>query len=231
LFTIQDDERGGAQLLSETDDSQRSQRTLTSRPQGVVQFIEGWQPVDFGSWNGKLALILIFVILGAVLFLKRTWRLDEVLLTAFALWSALSHTRFLFFAGLILVPILAPSLKLFPAYDREMDEPWLNAAIMAGIVVAIVFLFPSQAQLRSKVTAEFPQSALDFMQRQDIQGKILNDYGWGGYIEWNTPQYKPFIDGRSRTFLSTTVRFMISSRQQYSTAPSRSSTSTKSTTC
>ena len=42
--------------------------------------------------------------------------------------------RFLFFAGLIIVPILAPRLELFPPYERELDKPWLNAVIMAGIL-------------------------------------------------------------------------------------------------
>src|ERR1019366_6872102 len=49
------------------------------------------------------------------------------ILMAFALWAALLHTRLLFFAGLIVAPILAPSLKLFPPYDRKQDKPWLNA--------------------------------------------------------------------------------------------------------
>ena len=67
-------------------------------------------------------------------FLAGRWKLDEVLLAAFALWAGLSHGRFLFFAGLIMVPILAPRLDLFPPYERELDKPWLNAFIMAVIV-------------------------------------------------------------------------------------------------
>ena len=78
---------------------------LLLRQQGVMQYIDEWQPVDFSKWNGKLGLILIFAWLAAALFSRRRWRLDEVLLTAFALWAALSHVRFLFFAGLIMVPI------------------------------------------------------------------------------------------------------------------------------
>lgn len=37
----------------------------------------------------------------------------------FPFWAALSHLRFLFFAGLTLAPILAPRLKLFSPYQRE----------------------------------------------------------------------------------------------------------------
>jgi hypothetical protein len=47
--------------------------------QGVMQFIEYWRPVDFSTWNGKLALALIFVLLAAALFSHKRWRLVEVL--------------------------------------------------------------------------------------------------------------------------------------------------------
>ena len=174
---------------------------LLFRPQGVVQFIDEWQPVDFGTWNGKLALIVIFALLAAILLCKRRWRLDEVLLTAFSLWAALSHARFLFFAGLVLAPILAPALTLFPPYDRELDKPWLNAAIMAAVLAAVILLFPTQAKLEQKVDAVYPRAALEFMDRQHIQGRLFNQYGWGGFIEWYAPQYKTFIDGRADIFI------------------------------
>jgi hypothetical protein len=175
--------------------------TLLLRQQGVMQYIEEWQPVDFSTVNGKLALVLIFALLVAALFSRRRWRLDEVLLTGFALWAALSHGRFLFFAGLILAPILAPRLNLFPPYERDLDKPWLNAGIIAAVVGSMIFFFPSAAQLQQKVDKEYPRAALDFMERQHINGRIFNQYAWGGYMEWNAPELKPFIDGRADIFV------------------------------
>jgi hypothetical protein len=173
---------------------------LLFHQQRAMQYVEEWQPVDFSTGNGKLALIVILALLAAALFSRRRWKLDEVLLTAFALWAALSHGRFLFFAGLVLVPILAPRLDLFPPYERELDKPWLNAGIMAAVVGALIFFFPSAAQLQQKVDEEFPKAALAFMQRQHLNGRIFNQYVWGAYMEWNTPELKPFIDGRADIF-------------------------------
>jgi hypothetical protein len=175
---------------------------VTFRLRGDVQAVGEWQPVDFSAGDGKLALIVILALVAAALFSRRRWRLDEALLTAFALWAALSHVRFLFFAGLVLVPILAPRLKLFPPYQRELDKPWLNAGIMAAVVGSIIFFLPSSAQLRQKVDETYPRAALEFMQRQHLVGRIFNEYGWGGYIEWNAPQVKVFIDGRGDIFMS-----------------------------
>jgi hypothetical protein len=174
---------------------------LLFRQQDVMKHIEEWQPVNFNIWIGGLALAVIFALLAAALFSRRKWKLDEVLLTAFALWAGLSHVRLLFFAGLILVPILAQHLKLFPPYERERDKPWLNAGIMAGMVGLTIFSFPSGATLQQQVSGEYPTAALVFMQRQHITGRIFNQYGWGGYMEWYAPELKPFIDGRADIFV------------------------------
>lgn len=174
---------------------------LLFRHKGVVQGLEEWQPVNFGSLNGKLALALVFLLLAFPLLSSKRWKLQDVLLTSFALWAALSHVRFLFFAGLVIMPIIAPRLQLFPPYEPELDKPWLNAGIIAAVAAALIFFFPSPAQLQQKVEETFPKRALQFMQGRNLQGRIFNQYAWGGYMEWNTPEFKPFIDGRADIFV------------------------------
>ncbi|HLI64012.1 MAG TPA: hypothetical protein VKV05_11465 [Terriglobales bacterium] len=171
------------------------------RQQSNMKYVEEWQSVDFSSGNGKLALLVIFGVLAAALFSRRRWRLDEVLLTAFALWAGLSHARFLFFLGLIVMPVLAPHLQLFTPYEREADKPWLNAAIVAAVVAAVIFLFPSSAKLQAQVDAKYPTAALEFMQQHHLEGRTFNQYLWGGYMEWKTPDLKPIIDGRADIFV------------------------------
>jgi hypothetical protein len=171
------------------------------RQQAVMHGSEYWLPVDFSTWNGKLALALIFAIVAAALFSPRRWRLDEVLLLALALWSGLSHMRFLDFAAIIIVPILAPRLKLFPPYEAEIDKPWLNATIIVVIVACIILLFPTEQTLQAQLEQEYPKAALEFMQHQQISGRVFNSVEFGGYMEWNTPALKPFIDGRGDIFI------------------------------
>ena len=72
---------------------------------------------------------------------------------------------------------------------------------MAAMVGSLIFLFPSAAKLQQKVSEEYPTAALEFMQRQHIDGRIFNNYRWGGYMEWNAPQLKIFIDGRADIFV------------------------------
>ena len=173
---------------------------LLFRQGNAVHAVGEWHSVDFGKGTGKLALIVIFAWLAAAFFSRRRWKLDELLLMAFALWAALSHVRFLPFLGLIGAPILAPSLKLFPPYQREIDKPWLNAVIMAAMVGSVIFYFPSAAKLQQNVDDTYPTAALQFMQRQHLSGRTFNNDGWGGYMEWTAPELKTFIDSRADIF-------------------------------
>ena len=43
------------------------------------------------------------------------------------------------------------------------------------------------------------------MREQGIQGRVLNEYAWGGYLIWQAPEYKTFIDGRTDIFDYTGV--------------------------
>ena len=174
---------------------------LLFRQPSNMKYVQEWHSVDFSKGSGKLALIVVLAWLAAALFSRRKWKLGEVLLMAFALWAGLSHVRLLFFVGLIVAPILAPRLNLLPPYERELDKPWLNAAIMAAVVGFIIFSFPSSVQLQQQVDEQYPTAALEFMQRQHVNGRIFNDDGWGGYMEWKAPELKTFIDSRADIFV------------------------------
>ncbi len=162
----------------------------------LVEYVEYWSPVDFSTTNGKLAFALILAILAAALYSRRPWRLDEVMLVVIALWTGLSHVRFLDFAAIIIVPIIAPRLKLFPPYQRELDKPWLNAAIMVATLAMLIYMFPSETQLRQRLDTEYPTAALAYMRQHHINGRIFHPCEFGGFIEWDAPEFKSFVDGR-----------------------------------
>jgi len=43
----------------------------------------------------------------------------------------------------------------------------------------------------------YPVKALTWMQENDIQGNVLNEYNWGGYMDWFLPEVPVFVDGRT----------------------------------
>lgn len=160
-----------------------------------------WRSVDFHSGWGKLALFMILALLAASWFSRKPWKLRDILLAAFAVWASLNHLRFLLFAAIILVPILAPRLSLFAPYDGKKDKAWLNLAISVAIVGIIMGSFPRATPLQEHIDSLFPHDALRFMQQKQITGRLFNWYDYGGYIEFYAPAIKTFADGRTDIFV------------------------------
>ena len=173
---------------------------LLSRQTAVRRDIIEWQSVDFHTLYGTLAMLMILSLLAAAWFSPEPWELRDVLLVVFALWTSLTHVRFLVFAAIVLVPILAPRLRLFSPYDPEKDKPWLNLALVTVVAGIIFWAYPNPSEIQSLIDADFPRDALYFMQQKHITGRLFNFYDFGGYIEWNAPTIKTFADGRADIF-------------------------------
>jgi hypothetical protein len=160
-----------------------------------------WLSVNFHTGWGKMAMFMLLTLLGAAWFSRKPWKLCDVLLATFAMWASLNHLRFLLFAAIILVPILAPRLRLFPPYDAKKDKPWLNLAITAAIVAIAVGSYPSAAQLQNNIDSQFPRDALRFIEQRQITNRLFSWYDFGGYIEFYAPAIKTFADGRTDIFV------------------------------
>jgi len=174
---------------------------LLLRQPSNMKFVEEWQSVNFGKGSGKVALVALLALLVTSLFSGRRWRLDQVLIAVFGIWMGLSHVRLLFFLGLVMTPILATRLNLFPPVGPQRNRPVINAVIIAVMVGWIVFSLPSESALQKDVNDKFPTAALDYMQRQHITGRVFNEDWFGGYMEWTAPGIKPFTDSRADIFV------------------------------
>lgn len=43
---------------------------------------------------------------------------------------------------------------------------------------------------------DYPYEAISYIRKNPLKGNMFNDYGWGGYLIWQLPEYETFIDGR-----------------------------------
>ena len=118
----------------------------------------------FNLWGGKwfLALFIGFVLLQVTA--RFTWRLEELVLFIAGTLVACLHMRFL----LVFVPFSAPIFAVIvarwaPPYDRPKDKFALNAVLMASIVAALIYYFPSTAQLEAKVAEQYPVAAVSYL--------------------------------------------------------------------
>ena len=164
-----------------------------------IASIQEWQPLSPELLMGKLFVgLLVLLFLAHVLF-RPTYRFEEMALLLFAVFSASVHRRFFLLLILVLAPILASLLaRRLPAYQPAKDRPVLNAVLMILICAGLVAFFPSRQSLEDVVARNYPQKAVEYLRQNPVGGRLLNEYGWGGYLIWSLgPNHKVFIDGRA----------------------------------
>ena len=169
--------------------------------QSSTEIVE-WQSVDFHTGYGKLAMLMIFALLAVTVLSRDRWELRDVLLVAFAIWTSLTHVRFLLFAAIVLIPILGtagPRIRALRSEERQAlaqlrDDCCHRGPHTVGISERVAAPEPA-----SMLT--FPRAALQFMQQKQINGRLFHFYDYGGYIEWNAPAVKTFADGRADIFI------------------------------
>ena len=169
-----------------------------SQPVNVAS-IQEWQPLPFDLLFGKLFLAVLLAFCLLQLLFPRVYRVEEIGLLLFAIYSACTHRRFLVFFVLVFTPLLAAQLeRLTKPRGATQDRPLLNAVLMAALAGALVAFFPSNAKLDEVTAKRFPVHAIQYFRTHDVSKTLLNWYGWGGYMIWSLRhERKVFIDGRA----------------------------------
>ncbi|HOE27312.1 MAG TPA: hypothetical protein PK696_06420 [bacterium] len=178
-----------------------------------------------------LSLHGLFLAAG-VLLLARSWRRPDFSdLALFLAFGAISidAPRSLPFFAMVSVPIVAPHLRLLlsrPLSSGRISGAWrrhgtaaqgLAALAVAGFTVWYLFSdagrFAQQYPFGLGVNWKLvPKQAVDFVEKNRVEGPIFNSYGIGGYLIWRLhPREKVFVDGRvemyGTEFLETYMRY------------------------
>ena len=165
-----------------------------------VAHVDEWVSLDFHSVRGKILFAMIAVTLLAALARKRRWRVDEAAFLIVAFYAAVTYSRFLFLAAIVLTPMLAKELDFIPNYRRADDKTWLNVVLMIAIASACAWRFPSADHLLRDTVKTYPVNASGYLRQFHPQGRVFNDFLWGGYLIWNYRDLPVFIDSRIDIF-------------------------------
>lgn len=80
--------------------------------------------------------------------------------------------------------------------SRLMLGAVLTCVGLALVLDFLIRLIESGNLERRLQKDNYPAAALQFIEQQGLGSNLYNDYGWGGYIDWQFPEIKVFIDGR-----------------------------------
>jgi len=173
---------------------------LAFRQKLNIAHVAEWVSVDFHTMRGKMVMGLLIVLLINALVRRSRWRLAELLVFLFALYSGLTYTRFLVLLAIAAAPILAKALDFFSGYRPEMETPIFNAVVVMAIVAGMVHYWPKEIDLQRSVAENYPSKVMPFLQTHPPAGPMLNFYLWGGYLGWNNKDVKVFVDSRVDIF-------------------------------
>jgi len=173
---------------------------LAFRQKLNIAHVAEWVSVDFHNTRGKLVLALLVLLLLGALVRSFRWTLAELGLLLFALYSGLTYMRFLFLLAIVVAPLVAKLLDFLPPYRREADTPVINAFVILLMIGSMIHYWPTSAELQRSVDKDYPTHVLPFLKAHPQNGPMLNFYLWGGYLGWNDPNVKVFIDSRVDIF-------------------------------
>jgi hypothetical protein len=169
--------------------------------------IQEWLSPNFHELYYQIFLAYyLMTFLTLVICRKKILLIDILLFVLFGI-AAFLHIRFIAYALLV-------SSLMWPRYFSFNPGFRINLSRVKTIILPLtvilygVVLFgkaPPQSAIDHKFTPAddgyFPVEALTYLKANPITGKMLNDYGWGGYLIWNRREEKVFIDGRADVYI------------------------------
>lgn len=173
---------------------------ITTQHALTLANVQEWQSLDFHGFRGRAIFLLVAGLLVLRARSRRVWSWFDVACLGLSLLAALSYSRFLLFAGIVICPLLAAELGGLGEDKAELDKPLLNAAIIALVALFMVTHVPSTEDLRRDAEAGYPVGAVAYLKQAPGGGRLFNDFNWGGYVEWNVRETPVFIDTRADAF-------------------------------
>jgi hypothetical protein len=161
--------------------------------------------LPFFYFNSIDTSFLIGISLFFILREIRRYQLNFLAATVFFMASFLKSFRMIPMFFVTIMPLIFSGIERAGKEIREArkDSPFsLKSQCAIKIVGAIIFLSVFVMfgfRLVYFKPFEYPEDAAVFLKKYNEEKKInyiFNDFGWGGYLIWQVPEIKLFIDGR-----------------------------------
>ena len=172
---------------------------LAFRQKLNIANVEEWRTLDFHSPRGRILLVSLAILFLMQIWKKHPWRLHDLFFLGIGIYASFTYSRFLFLAGILVMPLVAKGLSRPTFKTTEGNQPWLNLLILAAVLPVMIQRFPTQQSMQRKEVA-YPRQALSMLNSFHPQGHVFNEFLWGGYLEFNARHIPVFVDSRVDIF-------------------------------
>jgi len=164
--------------------------------------IAEWYPAFYFTNIAFWGYCLLSIFLVITYRKKYTW--TELCLYFLVLFAAMSSMRNIpiwiiatFFLTVRSIAYLYQEASLGPGGVRRFTLAYrIFSTILACLFCFEAGLFFYGFYFRHEVPEAYPVQAVNYLQKNLPDGQIFSTYNWGGYLDWQLPQKKVFIDGR-----------------------------------
>lgn len=148
------------------------------------------------EWAVLMLLMLGCFTLGRAKFLRPAW----LLLLPWAAWMSFRSQREMW-----LVPVVALAViteRKTSEFVESRHERWqLRIAVALGIVAVLScgagYWRLNARHLLLSVVRTYPAGAVRYIHEHHLQGPILNEFSWGGFLIYALPEIPVSMDGRT----------------------------------
>lgn len=185
-------------------------------PYGLRLWEEVWQQISdtqlrfrIVEWHPSLFFLNLsyLVLLPFSTFLVFRYRkkilLEELALFVFLLFMSLGSVRHVPLWLVISYPLTIKCLNFLAEEVGSIEFGELRLRKVStyfAFIALIVFLLEIGVYLagwsKGKTSLTYPEEAVSYLKTNVKEGEIFSEYQWGGYLIWNLPEKKVFIDGR-----------------------------------
>lgn len=163
--------------------------------------INEWMPVTYANPMSSQFLVYL-VLLGILLlfnFRKTDWTYAGM--AGVFLWLGFSSWRHMPIFLIVSAPLWVGIVENLVGDEllKVIRKKW--ALLLLLVAVAII----SRQQLQKAweygsvekiAQGNYPMGAVQYLRDNPIEGEMFNEYNWGGFLIWQYPEKKVYIDGR-----------------------------------
>jgi len=171
-------------------------------------YIYEWLPFSANSiffWLYFIyVLSLIIVCIKQKLYKNNLFELIFIIAISIFGYSSRRHS---FIIIIILLPFY---LQYVGSFFQKIKTPLYIIACIIPISFFFIYrIYSNLAQFIQISDTSIPYYGVKFLVDHQINGRVFNDYGFGGYFLWANPTEKVFIDGRQDPYVGQpTLEFM-----------------------
>lgn len=164
--------------------------------------IAEWQPLAIGALNGFYICLFLAVVLAS------RWRYELVFPLLMLAASVSSQRQFPLFMIASLGLIAEGYVKLIDALNARAG--WRR--FLLPVVVTGLALVPA-GKIMENPHNNLPERGIASLRREPCTGRLFNEYNFGGYVIWQLPGTKVYIDGRMPSWRNDEVYYLANWRR------------------